>query len=472
MIHKTKKKRTRSLVWGLITAAGFVVLFIFLLEAFPGPPVHKSPNVVVILIDTLRADHCSAYGYHRETTPHMKRIAENGLKLKNHFANAPWTKPSTASMVSGLHPTAHGSRMGQFEDLEKENAPVVEILKPEVETMAEVLKAGGYTTHAFITNYHLTPEFGYAQGYDFYHFDPRGADHDVVCEKDIGLMESTIEALQKNDGKPKFIWCHLMSVHGYCSPPGFGTFKAKEFTPIPSDAKQTEVVEDYSNLEQVIADYDNSIRFTDGLVGQFFDYIRAHAPNTILVVTSDHGEEFYEHGGFEHARTLYNEILRVPCVIWGPGVPSGVFTGLSDSIDLMPTILKAVGIDVNTDLRGHALFDLNNISAAHRKEVFAEQHQRGAYKRFALIREGKKMIVNLHKCSGGQTFEYYTDAFAIEKTNGFTGADQKRIRRFKRKINRYRKITNHYFKEKVGELKYKNLTPVDIKHLRSLGYIK
>ncbi len=367
MNGKKKKKTRRFLAWSLIIAAGFVGIFLILLGAFPGSQVDKKPNVVFILIDTLRADHCSVYGYHRETTPHMKRIAQTGLKLENHFVNAPWTKPSTASIFSGLHPTAHGSRTGQFEDLEKDNTSFVEVLKPEVETMAEILKANGYSTHAFITNYHLTPEFGYAQGYDHYHFDAYGADRDVVCGKDKELLEGAVKALQNNNGKPKFIWCHLMSVHAYRFPPGFGKFQAHRFTPIPVDAKQPEVVENYNSLEQVIADYDNSIRYTDHLVGTFFDYILAHAPHTIFIVTSDHGEEFYEHGGFEHARTLYNEILKVPCVIWGPGVPTGVYTGLSDSIDLMPTVLENLGISVNKDLRGQTLFHENTISTDIKK---------------------------------------------------------------------------------------------------------
>ena len=472
MKSKTRKNVKRSLTWSLITLTGFAGIFIILPNTFPSTPAHKKPNVIIILIDTLRADHCSSYGYYRETTPHMKRIAEKGLKLENHFANAPWTKPSTASIISGLHPTAHGSRIGQFEDLEKGNSPKVEILKPEVETMTEILKANGYSTHAFVTNYHLTPAFGYAQGYDHYYFDPHGADKAVVCGKDKELVENAIEVLQNNKGKPIFIWCHLMSVHGYCSPPGPGKFRAHRSTPIPMDAKQPEVVKDYNFLEQAIAGYDNSIRYTDRLVGKFFDYILAHNPNTIFIVTSDHGEEFYEHGGFEHARTLYNEILKVPCVIWGPGVPSGVITGLTDSIDLMPTVLGNLGIGVNKNLRGRALFHENTICNNRAKEIFAEQHHRGPYKRYALIRKGKKMILNLHKFSNERTIEFYHHALEIEKENVFTGSDQKGVDRFKRKINRYRRITARYFKQVVGELEYKDLTTEDINHIHSLGYIR
>lgn len=472
MLINNSKKVKGLLKIVLAALAGLAGIFLIFMVVSSPAQVQKGPNVVIILIDTLRADHCSVYGYKRETTPHMTRIAQSGLKLENHFVNSPWTKPSTASIISGLYPTAHGSRIGQFEDLQVQSSPVIEVLSPRIKTMAEILKKSGYSTHAFITNYHLTPRFGYAQGYEHYHFDPEGADKFMVCRKDRELVELAIKALQNKDDKPVFIWCHLMAVHGYRFPGAFNRFQPEHSSPIPTDAEQLEVVKGFNSIEAAVASYDNSILYADHLVGEFFDFILASAPDTIFIVTSDHGEEFYEHGGFEHARTLYNEILKVPCIIWGPGVPTGVFTGLSDSIDLMPTILKNLGIKVSRDLCGQILFYQNKISSENKKEVFAEQHHRGDYKRFAVIRQGKKMIVNQHKDSGKKIFEFYNDGLSIEKISAINQGDLKMINQFKKTINRYQALTTQYFTRKVGSLDYKDLTPEDIKHLKSLGYIK
>lgn len=167
-------------------AAGskFVLLGVLAVAAIMGAVAffalpQPRPNVVIVVIDTLRADHTSLHGYDRPTTPNLQRIADEGLVLRSHFANAPWTKPSVASMITGLHPSAHGSRVGQFETLQQIAAlraagatPSIEILSPEHTTLAERLRDAGYRTAAFVANFHLTPRFGYDQGYDEYRFDP------------------------------------------------------------------------------------------------------------------------------------------------------------------------------------------------------------------------------------------------------------------------------------------------------------
>jgi len=339
--------------------------------------------------------------------------------------------------------------------------------------MADILKKNGYKTHAYVTNYHMTPKFGYADGYDQYSFDPNGASTHRVCRKDKEMVEETMEILRKHrdSDTPAFIWCHLMSVHGYRFPVECDRFKAQRSTPIPQKAEQVEVVQDYISIEDAVAHYDNSVLYSDQLVGRLFDFIKKEIPNTIFIVTSDHGEEFYEHGGFEHCRTLYNELLKVPCIIWGKNVPRGVFNSASDSIDLLPTIMKNLGIKINSDLRGQPLFYKNKIIAEPDKEIFAEQHHRGEYKRFCLIREGKKIILSQHKLDKSKIFELYDHAFSIENQESSKSTDRKTLNQLKRKLTRYQAITNRYFKEKIGRLNYKNLNKKDIEHLHSLGYI-
>ena len=134
-----------------------------------------------------------------------------------------------------------------------------------------------------------------------------------------------------------------MAVHQYESPPAARLFTSKARTPIALDARQRWRVEKYGSLEKAVDAYDNAVVFTDRLVGELFNAIAARFPDTLLIVTSDHGEEFFDHGGYEHGLTLYNEVLWVPCVLWGPGVPRGEVAEVTDSLDLLPTIAAAAG---------------------------------------------------------------------------------------------------------------------------------
>ena len=471
---KLKKRAKWILLSVIVIAVAAAGAFLLL----PGKSAPK-PNVVIVLIDTLRADHTGLYGYERNTTPNLNRIAKKGLKLENFFVNSPWTKPSVASFITGLYPTQHGSRVGQFENMGIYvlGTPKVEILNSKTKTMAEIMKKAGFSTHAFVSNYHMTPKFGYHQGYDFYFFNPHGAGKKVVCDTDKDAVYKTMKVLENRGEKPVFVWCHLMAVHGYRYPPGFEKFKpaaSAPLTPLPAAALQQrgETIEDFDTIEEAVCSYDNSIYYTDSLIGELFDFITAKTPDTILIVASDHGEEFYEHGGFAHSMTLYNEILKVPCVIYGPGVPVGVFSGLSDSIDLLPTLMKNLDIKVSGDLQGRALFFKNRLAPAGEKEIFAEQHHRGLYKRFALIRDNKKMIVSRHKTADETFIEFFRDGLSIEKENVLESAGKAELDFFERRITFFKVANETYFKKKVGRPTYKDLSPEDIEHLRSLGYIE
>ena len=432
-----------------------------------GPP--SKPNLILVLVDTLRADHTSVYGYERDTTPSLRRIAEEGLVFRSHFANAPWTKPSVASIVTGLHPSAHGSREGQFDSLRHiaklkaagEN-PRVDVLSPKLLTMGEILQQAGYKTKAFVRNYHLTPEFGYDHGYDEYHFVP--GKHD-----DAATMRACIDAL-RGESDPVFVWCHLMAVHDYKSPRELHKFKPDGATPINRKAPQSGRVKAYKHLEDVVAAYDNSILFDDSLIGELFDSVKRKDPETVIAVTSDHGEEFYEHGGFEHVHTLYNELLRVPLVLWGPGVPPGNVEGLTDSIDVLPTLLQVLGIETEHQFPGKAFADPAEWRQG-KAESFSEQHHRGPFRRYALIRGETKLILSINKRNGKRRLEFYRDRRAIERNNVIDEVDEAKIAEILVSIEQRRGQADEYFKQVVGS-SFKFLDEYDIEHLRSLGYVR
>ena len=144
----------------------------------------------------------------------------------------------------------------------------------------------------------------------------------------------------------------MMGVHQYFAPEEFLRFEPDGATPVDMTTPGARRVEQFETIENSVAQYDNSILFDDDLVGQIYDRIVEQHPNTILIVTSDHGEEFMDHGAWEHCSTLYNEMLKVPLLMVGPGVPEGVrVDGITDSLDLFPSILALAGLDVDEPAR-------------------------------------------------------------------------------------------------------------------------
>ena len=436
----------------------------------PAEPADGLPNVVVVCIDTVRADHTSLYGYERPTTPNLERIAAEGLVLGRHFANAPWTKPSVASIITGLHPSAHGSRVGQFTEAEDQ---FVEVLSDENLTMAEVFQAAGYLTLAHVTNYNMLGRFGYDQGYDEYRFVEEATGDTKVNAADRAAVKFALEALEAEEG-PVFAWVHMMSVHQYIAPPRYQRFHAPEgeLTRIDEDAIAYGRVQEYDTVEGAVADYDNAILFTDALVGRLFDTIREEHPNTILLVTSDHGEEFYDHGGFEHASTLYNEMLLVPAVLWGPGVPTGRIEGITDSIDLLPTLVElATGRPAEGPFPGVSVLD-GGAPGNGKPATFAEQHHRSPYQRYSIVEDGAKLIRNERKRTGVVTYQLFRDAFAIEgKAAGPRKAPELR-ERLSEVIDLMRRAAEAHHAEHVGDTETEALSPEDLAELKALGYVE
>lgn len=436
------------------------------------------PHIVLVLIDTLRADHTSMYGYDKPTTPELDALAEKGLVMRRHFANAPWTKPSVASILTGLHPTAHGSRIGQFNPESDNEGPRVELLSDKNYTFVEVLRQAGYRTAAHLSNYNLLSKWGYDQGYDDYEMVERASD-DLVLRSDREAIEYAIDQLDRADG-PTFVWSHLMSVHQYKSPGLDEQFLEPGETPIDADARVAHRVLGYKTLERVLSRYDGSIRYCDQLVGELYRELQEKHPNTILIVTSDHGEEFYDHGGFEHCETLYNELLRVPALIVGPGVPEGAeIDRITDSIDIFPTVLALAGLDVSDIPRMGVPMVGPDGALGGKDETFAEQHHRSPFIRFALTKTDQKLIEAYRKFPQhmgpertGELLdsEFYAWAEAGEVENLLEAGKVPDARAFSKVIGEYRSATRAWFDESITQQEFGTVDAADLERLRALGY--
>jgi arylsulfatase A-like enzyme len=348
-------------------------------EAVEPSPVTR-PDLVLVSIDSLRADHLGAYGYARPTSPTFDRLAAGGVRFAQAVSTTSWTLPAHAALFTGLYDSAHGL---VDNGLRMADAHV---------TLAEVLREHGYHTAGFFGAPYLHPTFGLDQGFDVYQscmtpelasaesaradsFAASSFAHaDVTGPRTLAAVQTWLEDLGE---RPFFLFLHLWDVHYDYIPP-------REYVQL-FDPDYTGHVDGrnffYSlaihpgmparDREHVIALYDAEIRFTDDILGRVLDALEARGRlrDTVVVVTADHGEEFFEHGGKGHQRTLYEEVVRVPLVVSWPGrLPGGVV--VEDPvrlIDVMPTVLALAGLPAPPRMQGRDLAPL------WRGEPLAEQ---------------------------------------------------------------------------------------------------
>ena len=284
------------------------------------------PDIILISIDTLRADRLGLYGYFFDTSPNIDAFAREAVVFKRHHAQAPLTLPSHTSMLTGLEPRHHGVHSNQRYRL-----------KPEALTLAELLKDQGYRTGAFVSAQVLHPVFGLDQGFDVYYGDSS------VSRSNKGTYvpaETTttraIEWLKKLDtDKPFFLFVHYFDPHmPYHPPPRF------EF-PDP---------------------YDNELRYADEQIGRLFEFLQqtGRYQEALCVITADHGQSLGEHDLRGHTTILYEQTLHIPLVIRFPGGMNGgrSIDMMTRSTDLLPTLMGFLHIETDIDCDGINLYDI------------------------------------------------------------------------------------------------------------------
>ena len=433
------------------------------------PPKGVRPHVVVVLVDTLRRDHTSLAGYERDTTPGLVEIARAGVEFERHYANAPWTKPSVATLFTGLLPPAHGSQWGQ-RTLERTYR--VDVLAQGFETLAEVLRGEGYATHALMTNSTLTPSLGYAQGFDQYVPLPPNT------EGDLEAVSRTLAVLAAAD-RPTFVWCHLMTVHNY-DPPGEVVFESEARTPVSTEVPMGERLANQLGVkfhEEAIDRYDSTVVFVDGIVSEMVATIRRDHPETLVVVTSDHGEEFLEHGGYLHARTLYNEVLRVPLVMAGPGIPPSTRVDrTTDHADFYATLLDYLRIEARPS-QGRSLL---RPPAGSDDPVYAEKRA-GHWAARALITEQGKYIERKPRrrglgkppMTGRGTWEFFRDPHGPEQDDEWATLQPQATDRVLDAFDRIRAESESIQAAgSAGETTQRDMSEEEVEALRALGYVE
>ncbi len=332
-----------------------------------GPENAVQPDVLLVSIDSLRADHLGCYGYLRDTSPRLDRLADEGVRFDTVVSTTSWTLPAHAALFTGLFDPAHGTT-----DIDRR-------LADGYDTLAERFRAAGWTTAGFYAGPLLHPTFGLNQGFDSWiscmstpastldnHsdletlFEANTSSHaDVTGPRTLEAFRSFLE--DDPDGA-LFLFVHLWDPHyDYIPPAPYDRF----FDPDYSGSLDVRAYPfndsvyagmDRRDLEHVIALYDGEIRFTDTTLAELLELLDRARPERprLTVVTADHGEEFFEHGGKGHQQTLFEESIRVPLLLHWPGeLPAGlVVSGPVSLVDVAPTVLSLAGIDSPARFQG------------------------------------------------------------------------------------------------------------------------
>jgi arylsulfatase A-like enzyme len=359
--------------------------------------------VVLISLDTLRADHLSSYGYGRQTSPRLDALAAEGVLFEEACSSSSWTLPAHMTMLTGLPVSVHGAcddRLWARSDSAGQPLPV-----PLRGTfLSEHLRAAGYATAGFYSWKYLEPQFGFGPGFDDYErlghtfyshpiVGPQVEEAIAARDKDeYERLERTypelfedghptapevidrglawLEERLGDNEQPLFLFLHLFDIHDpYTPPPPYdrrfdadyqGPIDGRRITSPDSPVHGAMPARD---LEHLIALYDGGIAWVDSEVGRFLDGLDELGveENTLVIVTSDHGEEFFEHGHKTHRRQLYPESIQVPLIMRWPGTLPAArrIAGPVGLVDIAPTILAACGLQPPAAWPGHDLGELS-----------------------------------------------------------------------------------------------------------------
>lgn len=270
----------------------------------------SAPNLILISIDTLRPDHLGCYGYQRATSPHLDELASRSLLFENAISASSWTLPATASLLTGLHPNTHGV-------LGNERSYLVD----GVTTLPEVLRARGISTAAFSANFLVNAAMNLDQGFERF---------DHVFEDAAGVNRDLLHWIEERGPHQFFAYVHYMEPHSPYSAPGeyrqhFDPehVETRDYSgPLPERWRTGGVAREFSKaeLDHLISLYDAEIYYWDVQFRLLLDRLEQLGllDHTLLIVTADHGEEFFEHGGLGHGMTLYQELIQVPLIFHDP----------------------------------------------------------------------------------------------------------------------------------------------------------
>ena len=420
-----------------------------------GKPPHKPRVLIWLSQDTVRADHTSAFGHSRSTTPTLDALSREAIVFEDAVATAPWTLASLASQLTSRYPAAHGAT---HKDFQKD---------PARPTLFDVLASRGFTVLGVTGNSFVSADFGLAGGLDgLWYVEGRAAElnHAVVHR-----------ALRDWDGGDVALFIHYMDPHySYVPPPPYdrvfdpdyrGAVDGVNFRSLGPGAPA-------SDLAHVKALYDGEIAYTDAEIGRLLGRLREQGlvENALVLYTADHGDELLDHGGWYHGHTLYRELLHVPFVLRVPQLAARRVKEPVSMIDVAPTVLEAMGFPAPAAFQGESLLPVVNGGRRRERTIFAElQNDRSRPRRFS-AREGSLEYIATVRWpqDAGEALlkeELYDLAADPGETRGLeTAAGRDRLREQGR---RYIEMASAARRAPLRA----TLAPETVESLRALGYV-
>ena len=415
-------------------------------------------NVILVSIDSLRADHLRCYGYERETSPNIDRIAAQAAVFQNAFSQSAWTLPSHASMLTGLLPSEHGLIFYDNEGLggKKEFG----VLDEDVTTLAEILKSRGYACLSYNGGAWIDPDFGLGQGFDLYTWGGRYFRDNVP---------KTIDWIRAHREEKFFVFLHAYDVH----PPFVDAPRTNSFFdykgPLKLEEITSEKVEslDSAEYQYLVSQYDAAVLRADEALGSLFSLLEEAglAEKTILILTADHGEMLGEHGKWGHIYPLFEELMRVPLIIRVPGVKGiSVSRLVPGTIGILPTVLDLLGIREAGDLAKNSLAPLLRGEDFRFDSVLCDTGRIEGPSRCRAVRTEKWKLVSYEEAGRGPRIEL----FDLENDPGEKSDVSAQNPAISRELLNKLLESSGSRVRKTGK---KTLDPRILERLRSLGYL-
>ncbi len=406
---------------------------------------HKNVNVVLIVIDTLRHDHLPFYGYKKNTAPFLSEIAAKSVVFEKAFAASSWTAPSTASIFTSLYPFQHGVVMG-FLPRPKKKEVTINRIPEKIKTIPEVLKENGYYTYGVANNINICEQEGFTQGFDIFN----KFDYYRGNKKEVNDQLKKWAPKIKTNGK-YFLYIHYNDPHK------------------PYHKRKPWYQKGKKMKANIISRYDSEISYVDDMIREMFVLFEWHK-NTVLIITSDHGEEFWDHGQINHGRTLYSEVIQIPFFIYFPErdrQPKRIRNNVSN-IDILPTLRGYLHLDGSQNDEGLNLMPIvfSSKSEKNPRYIFSHLHIKLTSKDIlikSVIHKNWKCIFNHRDLK-----ELYDLTVDPDETNNLYNKDLNIFNLLKYKFIEFESNCTK-FKQETVEL---SLDKKELKELKTLGYIR
>jgi arylsulfatase len=415
-------------------------------------------RVVLISVDTLRADHLGSYGYGRLTSPGIDALAREGILFEDVSAPSPWTLPSHASLLTGLYPSRHGLKAHD------------RYLPSTVPTLAALLGRAGFVTAGVVNSYNLGPRFGLDRGFQEFLYVEELADQ---VEPSTRITEQAMAWLRQHRDRRLFLFVHYYDVHSdYRSRPRYEEQFVSPYRGVADGTtaqlmayREGRVRLEGRDAAHLIDLYDAGIRQMDDELQRLFAFLRDEKllDDTLLILTSDHGEEFLERGGVLHGRTQFQEVMRVPLLMRGPGLPAGRRDPAPASLlDVMPTVLGFLHIDAPASLDGEDLSRQGEPARRAGRYLFGEADHYNAEPDVTRAVRHRSFKLHFNRLTGQR--ELFDLAHDPGERLDRTASEPAMAAELKAHLERFMQIRG----EAAPPAR---LTPEEIEKLRSLGYL-